>query len=84
MKLIETRQIDEVGRFVLPMSIRKKCCIDAETKIDICIDCQGQIVLRKSSLHCVICGGTDELKRMRNEHDCVCIHCRIIIKRMDG
>ena len=47
MKLIATRKIDELGRILLPMEIRKRYQLEADTALDICVDDSGQIVLQR-------------------------------------
>ena len=82
MRLIATKKVDEIGRIMLPRSLRAKYRIKTSTSIDICVDDSGQIVLRKVEPCCVICGKMDDLKKL-DSRDCVCIHCRARIREID-
>jgi len=82
MKFIATKTIDEIGRIVLPLSLRSKYQISADSEVDICIDDNGQIVLRKTQPCCAICNGADNLKAF-DERNRICTHCRTKIKEID-
>ena len=84
MTHIATKRVDEVGRIVLPRSLRKKHGLEAETYVDVFVDDSGQVVLQRATSCCVICGGADDLKTLRGDRDFVCIHCRTKIKEIGG
>ena len=54
MKIIATRTIDELGRIILPFELRKKLGISSHDKMDVYIDTNGDVVLKKSPSRCVI------------------------------
>jgi len=54
MKIIATRTIDELGRIILPFELRKKLGISSRDKMDVYINTNGDIVLKKSRSQCVI------------------------------
>ncbi|MEJ5186752.1 MAG: AbrB/MazE/SpoVT family DNA-binding domain-containing protein [Candidatus Geothermincolales bacterium] len=72
------RRIDELGRIVIPMELRKTLNIKQKDQIEIFV--QGDnIVLRKYQPGCVFCGNQDKLKRFKNLD--VCTKCISDLKR---
>jgi len=55
-----TRQIDELGRIVIPKEIRRTLEINRSDYMEIFCD-KDSIVLKKYSKACVFCGSRDEL-----------------------
>ena len=49
------RRLDELGRIVLPMELRKTLDLKVRDSIEITVE-KGSIVLRKYSQSCVFCG----------------------------
>lgn len=49
------RTVDELGKIVIPSEVRKTFNIEARTRMDILVE-DGNIILRKFSLGCSICG----------------------------
>lgn len=76
MQVISTRKIDELGRLILPTEIRGKLNISAGTPLDICLDSNGQLVLKKSSSRCKICGGKDDLIKYHEKDTFICSNCQ--------
>ena len=68
------RRIDSLGRFVLPKELRKSLDIHKNDYLQIFLD-GDSIVLRKSQICCVLCGGTDDLYDYRDKK--VCSTCLI-------
>ncbi|MDD4493577.1 MAG: AbrB/MazE/SpoVT family DNA-binding domain-containing protein [Eubacteriales bacterium] len=58
MKLITEREIDELGRIVLPFEIRTKLGISTKSTIGIYED-GDKIVLCKAEPSCKLCGKTE-------------------------
>jgi len=75
---MQARKVDELGRIVLPIEIRKKLNVDTGDSLDVSIDETGTVLLRKSEKHCVICHGQNGLVDIRDKP--VCAECREIIK----
>jgi len=75
MKVFETRKVDELGRVVLPLELRKAHNIDVGATIDICVNDNDQIVLVRSEPHCKICGVTEDLKEIKNNKKFICPAC---------
>ena len=55
------RRVDEVGRIVLPMEIRKSLNIDTRDPVEIFVD-SNQIILRKYEPACIFCGNADDVR----------------------
>ncbi len=54
-----TRQIDELGRFVLPIEIRRALGINLKDYLEIHVE-NDAIVLRKFQPSCLFCGSTED------------------------
>ena len=76
MKLIATRRMDELGRIVLPMEVRKRFQIEPDNALDICVDDSGKIVLQKSLPSCKICGEENEVMEIAGKDIFICASCR--------
>lgn len=63
------RRVDALGRFVLPMELRKSLAIGQDDYLQIFLD-GDSIVLRKSQLSCVLCGKTEELTDFHDKKIC--------------
>lgn len=57
-----SRCIDENGRIVLPIELRKQCGMSEGIPIDIRLDEGGKIVLERSKAVCMFCGGKKRLR----------------------
>lgn len=63
------RRIDEVGRIVIPMEIRKSLSIDTRDPVEIFVD-SNQIILRKYEPACIFCGGADDVRDFKGRIVC--------------
>ena len=63
------RQIDDLGRIVVPMEIRKTFNINVKDAMEIFTE-NDTIILRKWSKTCVICGSQDNLKNLKEKLIC--------------
>ena len=54
-----TRQIDELGRFVLPVEIRRALGINLKDYLEIHVE-NDAIVLRKFQPSCLFCGSAED------------------------
>ena len=54
-----TRQIDELGRFVLPVEIRRALNINLKDYLEIHVE-NDSIVLRKFQPSCLFCSSTED------------------------
>lgn len=66
------RKVDELGRIVLPVEMRRLFGIRPGDEMEISVD-GGGIQLRKVEVRCVFCEGTDNLRSYRQKQ--VCVSC---------
>ena len=64
-----TRQIDELGRFVLPVEIRRALNINLKDYLEIHVE-NDSIVLRKFQPSCLFCGNTEDNVLFDNKRIC--------------
>ena len=67
-----TIKIDELGRVVLPIELRKQFGIDVKDSLEIYVD-GDRIILRKKKDACIFCGKTKDLKEFKEQM--VCENC---------
>lgn len=67
------RKIDELGRIVLPIEIRRTMHIDVRDPMEIYVD-GNSIVLKKYEQECVFCGSTKKVTNFKNRN--ICESCR--------
>lgn len=63
------RPIDDLGRVVLPIELRKSMNIEKKDLLEIFVD-GSNIVLKKHQNACVFCGDTDNLIEYKNQTIC--------------
>ena len=66
------RKIDDLGRIVIPMELRRTLGIDVKDPMSISVD-GDQIVLAKHHDACVFCGETENISWILKRP--VCAHC---------
>lgn len=66
------RKVDELGRIVVPMELRKTMDIKEKDPIEIFTD-GDSIILRKYTDSCIFCGNADDVRRF--EGKIVCKDC---------
>lgn len=64
-----TRQVDELGRFVLPKEIRKSLDIKTKDSLEIYTD-EGRIILQKYLPACTFCGEADNIVLFEDKRIC--------------
>lgn len=67
------RKIDELGRVVLPKELRSTYEIDNKDPLEIFVDDNGGIVLKKYESSCMLCNGMHGLTTFMGRH--VCYDC---------
>ncbi|MCL2840614.1 MAG: AbrB/MazE/SpoVT family DNA-binding domain-containing protein [Defluviitaleaceae bacterium] len=72
------RNVDDVGRLVIPKEIRKTFGIDREQGLEIHVDGQN-IIISKYYNKCIICSDTNELTSFNGK--LICSHCAKEIKQ---
>ena len=69
-----TRTIDELGRIVLPVELRKELGWQERETIDIFLNPIGELILKQSIKKCVFCGNSENLKDFNKKSVCpICI-----------
>ncbi|MDR1797595.1 MAG: AbrB/MazE/SpoVT family DNA-binding domain-containing protein [Clostridiales Family XIII bacterium] len=63
------RKVDELGRIVLPMELRRTLGIQKEDPIEIYVDGEN-IILRKYEPACIFCGSAVEVTNIHNKNIC--------------
>jgi transcriptional pleiotropic regulator of transition state genes len=66
------RKIDDLGRVVLPVEMRRALGLDAGDAVDIALD-DNTVVMRKVESRCTFCGGSEGLRAFRGRQ--VCASC---------
>jgi transcriptional pleiotropic regulator of transition state genes len=66
------RKVDELGRIVLPMELRRTFNINKEDPLEIFVD-DDMIVLKKYEPACIFCNSSDGIKQIHGRN--VCEHC---------
>lgn len=74
-----TRQVDELGRFVLPIEIRRALDIKVRDSLEIFTD-EGRIILQKYVPACFFCSNADGLVNFENKR--ICRECLEKIKKL--
>jgi transcriptional pleiotropic regulator of transition state genes len=72
------RKVDELGRLVLPIEIRKVLDINVKDSIEIFTD-EDKIILKKYSPSCIFCGNADNVIYYNNKR--ICADCIDKIKK---
>ena len=71
------RRLDELGRIVLPMELRKTLDLKIRDSLEITTD-KGAIILRKYSPACTFCGKDTKVTDFKGKN--ICLKCLEEIK----
>jgi len=63
------RKVDELGRIVIPIELRRTMGIDEKDALEIYID-EEKIILKKYEPACIFCGSTDKTINFNNRLIC--------------
>lgn len=63
------RQIDELGRVVLPVELRRSFDLKEHDRVEISVE-EDRIILNKFEPNCVLCGGTKDLTEFQGRLLC--------------
>ena len=63
------RKVDDLGRIVLPVELRRLFGIRAGDELEISVD-EGSILLHKIEARCAICESTEDLQAFRGKQIC--------------
>lgn len=67
------RKVDNLGRIVLPVELRRTLGIDIHSDVEIYVD-GDQVILKKYLPCCIFCGSKEELATYDDKY--VCRSCR--------
>lgn len=74
------RRVDELGRIVLPIELRRTLDIDTKDSIEIFVDEEGYILLKKYQPACIFCGNAKDVVRIHDKN--VCADCIEELKKL--
>ena len=74
------RKLDELGRVVIPMELRKKYDIKEKDPLEIFTD-GTSIILRKYEPNCIFCGSSKKLAKYRDKN--ICNKCAKDVLKLD-
>lgn len=63
------RKVDELGRVVIPIELRRTMDIEEKDGLEIYVD-NDRIILRKYEPACVFCGNADEVTHFKKKNVC--------------
>ncbi len=63
------RKVDELGRIVIPIELRRTLCIEEKDALEIYVD-NEKIVLKKYEPACVFCSSADDVNHFRGKNVC--------------
>lgn len=66
------RKVDELGRVVIPIELRRTLSIQKKDALEIYVDAD-RIILKKYEPACVFCGNADDIITFRGKN--ICRHC---------
>ena len=66
------RKVDELGRIVLPIELRRNMDIDVKDSLEIYVDGDA-IILKKYEPACIFCGSAKDIKNYMDKN--VCAEC---------
>ena len=69
MERTEIRQLDELGRVVLPREFRRALAWGDETKIVIQLDGSKMVLFAEPS-QCFLCAGQEDLREVKDRYIC--------------
>lgn len=68
------RKVDDLGRVVIPIELRRTLGIDVRDSLEISMDADRQIIIKKYQPGCVICSELEDLTTHKGKQ--VCQSCR--------
>lgn len=63
------RKVDELGRVVIPIELRRTLGIEVKDSLEIYVDGE-KIILKKYEPACIFCGNADDVKVFRGRNIC--------------
>ena len=72
------RKIDELGRIVLPIELRRTLDIGERDALEIYVD-QDAVILKKYKTSCAFCSSNENLVEFKDK--CICAECLAQLKK---
>lgn len=66
------RKVDELGRVVLPVELRRTLDIEEKDALEIFVD-EETIILKKYEPACIFCGNAKKITKFKGKN--ICPHC---------
>ena len=73
------RKVDELGRIVLPIELRRTLGIEEKDRIEIFVE-GASVILRKYEPDCLFCGSSRDLSPFKDKM--ICSHCLKELKQL--
>lgn len=67
-----TKQIDPLGRLLIPKPIRKALDVSEEDVLEFFIGNDGEVIIKKYEISCLFCGADEDLIDFENKKICKC------------
>ncbi|MBI2873891.1 MAG: AbrB/MazE/SpoVT family DNA-binding domain-containing protein [Firmicutes bacterium] len=63
------RKVDELGRVVIPIELRRTLDIEEKDSLEIYVD-SDRIILKKYEPACIFCGNADQVEHFKGKNVC--------------
>jgi transcriptional pleiotropic regulator of transition state genes len=73
------RKVDELGRVVLPIELRRTLGIGEKDALEIYVDAE-KIILKKYAPACIFCGSADGIQQYHGKN--ICAECAIDLGKL--
>ena len=78
--LLNEKKITKAGAVTIPLHLRRELGITAGDKITVSVTNNGDLLLRRDTGHCVVCGGQKGLIRIHDKF--ICHECAERLKQI--
>lgn len=75
------RKVDELGRIVIPIELRRTMGIEEKDALEIYVD-NEKIILKKYEPACIFCGNAEDVQNYKGKN--ICTHCLAEIAKAVG
>jgi len=75
------RKVDELGRIVIPIELRRTMLIEEKDALEIYVD-NEKIILKKYEPACIFCGNAEEVINYKGKN--LCRNCRTELSKQVG
>jgi transcriptional pleiotropic regulator of transition state genes len=75
------RKVDELGRIVIPIELRRTMNIEEKDALEIYVD-GNSIILKKYELACILCGNAEDVINYKGKN--LCKSCLVELSKQVG